>query len=361
LTLEKTIADLVSNLRKMGRKVGIEESIDAANALRLLSPSDTELLQAAIKATLFKDFETRKGDEDERSKDRRSERIIRYGANDQRIGKGLPYAGSDEQERKEDKDNRDFQFGVYSPYGFESEQKRPNISKSEEKKWTAGVRKFKSSILTLEGHRFERSSEGQIDPRRTMWLELRKAGESPNVFRSAKKISKANVLLLCDVSGSMSDSNSSIVNMCCSFKRAIPKSEIFLFSTKLKKMTYYASKYSPRELALRIPKLDLGFGGGTKIGHCLRQFRKTYGHLLTRKTTVLIFSDGWDIGDISILKGEMMELHRRTSRVIWVNPFLDSRDYSVETLGMKTALEYADAFLSPTDLLAGLVQSRRQP
>jgi uncharacterized protein with von Willebrand factor type A (vWA) domain len=67
----------------------------------------------------------------------------------------------------------------------------------------------------------------------------------------------------------------------------------------------------------------------------------------------LIFSDGWDIGDISVLKSEMKELQRRTYRVIWINPYLDSKDYSVETIGMKTALEYSDSFLSPKELLNG--------
>jgi uncharacterized protein len=346
LSLEETVATLTSNLRKMGRSVGIEESVDAANALRIVGTSDRELYSAAINATLIKDFGITLGQEQAT----RSDTVVRFGAQEQRMEKAVPYPDLNQETRTE-KGDRSFEFSIYSPHGIEAAPKSPKISRSEEKRWALGISKFKKTILTQEGHRHKRSIEGQIDPRRTMLLELKKGGDSPAVFRSIKKISKANVVLLCDVSGSMNDSNSTIVNMCCSFKRAIPKSEIFLFSTKLKRITYYASRYSPGELSRRIPRLGLGFGGGTKIGQCLRQFRLAYGNLLTRRTTVVIFSDGWDIGDVSILKHEMIELQNRTNRVIWINPFLGSKNYSVETLGMRTALDFVDDFLSPTELV----------
>lgn len=351
LSAEETVVDLSAELRRIGRKVGVEESLDAAKALKLIGRSDPELFQAAIKATLIKDFDMRQRENRTRAG---SETRVLFATQDQKIGKGMPYAESSEEDKHLKKDSS-LQFGMYSPLGIEASQKSLQISKAEEKRWSKGIERFKTSILTLEGHRFKRSSAGQINLRKTLRLEMKKGGDSPAVFRSMKKISKANVVLLCDVSGSMSDSSSKIVNLCCSLKRSIPKSEIFLFSTKLRRITYYSTKYEPRELALRIPKLDLGFGGGTKIGQCLREFRQDYGYLLTRRTTVLVFSDGWDIGDVTVLRHEMLELQMRTSRIVWINPFLDSRDYSVETLGMKTALEYVDSFISPSSLLTGVV------
>ncbi len=352
LSVEDIVVVLSAELRRMGRKVGVEESLDAAKSIKLIGRSDPELFEAAIKATLIKDFDISRRDDRTKA---RSETIVRFGVQDQKIGKGMPYAESSEEDKHLKKDSS-LQFGMYSPLGIEASQKSLQISKAEEKRWSKGIERFKTSILTLEGHRFKRSSSGQIDLRKTLRLEMKKAGDSPAVFLSMKKISKANVVLLCDVSGSMSDSNSKIVNLCCAFKRSIPKSEIFLFSTKLKRITYYSSKYEPRELAVRIPKLDLGFGGGTKIGQCLRKFRQAYGYLLTRRTTVVIFSDGWDIGDVFVLRREMMELQKRTNRIVWINPFLYSKDYSVETVGMKTALEYVDSFISPSSLLRGVVR-----
>jgi uncharacterized protein len=359
LSIEQTVVKLTSELRELGRKVGIEESLDAARALDLIGgeSSDPVVFRAAIRATLIKDFDP-KQDDDSSDRRNRTETFVQNRVEDRSVGKGMPYPDVSEEEGENQDKKKDLRFGRYSPLGIEVKQKAPHISKAEEKRWSSGAENFKRSILTLEGHRFKKSALGQINLRRTLLLDLKKAGDSTALFRSMKKITKANIVLLCDVSGSMSDSNPKVVNLCCSFKKAVPKSEIFLFSTRLKKVTYYAAKYGPKELALRIPELDLGFGGGTKIGLCLARFRRSYGYLLTRKTTIIIFSDGWDIGDVSLLKREMIEIQKRTNRIIWINPLLDSKDYVVETAGMRVALEYVDYFVSPKSLLEQQVVQR---
>jgi uncharacterized protein with von Willebrand factor type A (vWA) domain len=350
LSIEEIVVRLSSELRKMGRRVGVEESIDAANALRLVGRSDSELFEAVIKATLIKDFYL-SGKMNDRHQSR-PEQVVYFGSQDQTMRKQIqPSDFSDTENNDLGKDTNLVKFGIYSPIGVEPKQKVLYISRAEEKQWSNRIDRFKASILTLQGYRFKKSNHGEINLRRTLQLELKKGGDSPSIFHSMKKISKANVVLLCDVSGSMSNSSRDLVNLCCALKRSIARSEIFLFSTKLKRITYFCAKYKPSELALRIPKIDIGFGGGTKIGHCLQEFNRLYGHLLTRKTTVIIFSDGWDVGDITILKREMKQIHERANSVVWINPFLDQKEYSVQTVGMKTALEYVDHFISPSSLL----------
>jgi uncharacterized protein len=340
------VSNLSFELRKLGRGVGIQESLDALKALKLVGVADSELVQASVQATLIKDFDPTQAVEKTQAELSR----VRFEAHNQRIGKGLPYP--DDREKQNVSHNANFQFGMYSPFAIESIQKSPQISRSDEIRWKYGINKFKKNILTLEGHRFKKSNLGRINIRRTLQLELKRAGDSPEVFRSLKKIAKAKVVLLCDISGSMSDSGSNILNLCCSFKRIIPRSEIFLFSTRLARITHYTNHYGPQELARHIPKLDLGFGGGTKIGQCLGQFRQAYGHLLTAKTTIVIFSDGWDVGDLSLLRHEMRELQKRTNKILWINPLLDSKEYKVETQGMKIALEYVDGLISPSSLIS---------
>jgi uncharacterized protein with von Willebrand factor type A (vWA) domain len=349
---EEIVAKISSELRKMGRNIAVEESIDAANALRLIERSDLELYEAAIKSTLIKDSYVTDGAGN--IAPLVLERLTNSGSSDQKTGnEHLSSGPSESLDNNSTGESGFIKFGKYSPVGTKPIQKAIQISKNEEIRWLMAVNEFKNGLLTLEGHRFKKSNHGEINLRRTLRLEMKKAGDSPSVFHSMKKISKANVVLLCDVSGSMSNSNRDMVNFCCALKRTVPKSEIFLFSTKLKRITYFCSKYKPSELAHRIPKLDLGFGGGTKIGRCLEALNHYYANLLTRKTTMIIFSDGWDIGDISVLRREMKRIQDRVDSVIWVNPFLGSRDYSVETLGMKTALEYVDLFISPAKILNG--------
>jgi hypothetical protein len=39
---------------------------------------------------------------------------------------------------------------------------------------------------------------------------------------------------------------------------------------------------------------------------------------MTRRTVVIVLSDGWDTGDPTLLEAAMRRLHRETGRVIWL-------------------------------------------
>ena len=67
--------------------------------------------------------------------------------------------------------------------------------------------------------------------------------------------------------------------------------------------------------------------------------------MLSGKTVVIVFSDGWDRGETSLLGSEMAHLHNKSHRVIWLNPLMGTRDYQPICLGMSTALPYIDHFL----------------
>jgi uncharacterized protein with von Willebrand factor type A (vWA) domain len=69
---------------------------------------------------------------------------------------------------------------------------------------------------------------------------------------------------------------------------------------------------------------------------------------------VLIISDGWDRGDPGQLRAEISRLRRASSRLIWLNPLLGSRDYRPLTRGMQAALPFIDDFL-PVHNLESLV------
>jgi uncharacterized protein with von Willebrand factor type A (vWA) domain len=65
---------------------------------------------------------------------------------------------------------------------------------------------------------------------------------------------------------------------------------------------------------------------------------------------VFILSDGWDTGDASILKHSMREIHRRSKKVIWLNPLAGNPDFSPEVIGLQTALPYIDVLESAHNL-----------
>ena len=75
--------------------------------------------------------------------------------------------------------------------------------------------------------------------------------------------------------------------------------------------------------------------------------------MLSTRDIVIIFSDGWDRGEIDVLETQMARLKRKTYKIIWLNPLMGSADYQPICQGMRTALPYVDSFLpmdTPRDL-----------
>ncbi|HUM72096.1 MAG TPA: VWA domain-containing protein, partial [Chloroflexota bacterium] len=86
--------------------------------------------------------------------------------------------------------------------------------------------------------------------------------------------------------------------------------------------------------------------GGTRIGESLRTFNRQWSRrVLRRGAIVLIVSDGWERGNVSMLRQEMAYLQRRSHRLIWLNPLLGQATYQPLVEGMAAALPYIDDFL----------------
>ena len=169
-----------------------------------------------------------------------------------------------------------------------------------------------------------------------------------------KKIKKRRVIFFCDVSGSMDIYTRMILQFIHVFKRIDSRTEIFFFSTRLSRATLQFDENDFTSAISRIPAMISDWGGGTRIGHSLRIFNESYGgRLLSKKDIVIIFSDGWDRGDIDMLDTQMAILKRKAYKIIWLNPLLGTEDYQPICQGMRTALPYVDSFL-PMDNLHDL-------
>jgi uncharacterized protein with von Willebrand factor type A (vWA) domain len=93
------------------------------------------------------------------------------------------------------------------------------------------------------------------------------------------------------------------------------------------------------------------WSSGTRIGECLHKFSDKYGKLLLNGSpTILILSDGLDTGDPALLSQEMIKLHRRVRKIIWLNPLKGMKGYTPEARGMKAALTSVDDFRSAHNL-----------
>jgi len=102
------------------------------------------------------------------------------------------------------------------------------------------------------------------------------------------------------------------------------------------------------------------WSSGTRIGESLEQFPQTYGKkLLGTRSLILIFSDGWDLGDPVVLREALRRIRRRSHKILWLNPLMGCPEYQPICRGMAAALPWVDRLLPAHNLkaLAGVVQT----
>ena len=129
-----------------------------------------------------------------------------------------------------------------------------------------------------------------------------------------------------------------------------------MFSTRLTRITRQL-KQRDIDAALDHATASIqDWAGGTRIGESLKTFNYEWGRrVLGQGAIVMIISDGWDRGEISLLHAEMSRLQLSCQRLIWLNPLLGSANYEPLTRGIQAALPYIDDFL-PVHNLASLEQ-----
>jgi len=206
--------------------------------------------------------------------------------------------------------------------------------------------------LSLSGalrksRRLEPAPRGRHDPRRTLRGALRTGGEPMRHRFRRTRSQPRRVVLLCDISGSMSPYSRALLRFMHAGVISGSRLEAFVLGTRLTRIT--------RELATRDPDRALreaaeavrDWSGGTRLGDTIKEFVDRWGQRgMARGSVVVILSDGWDRGDVDVLAEQMLRLSRLAYKVIWVNPLKAAPGYQPLAKGMAAALPYVDDFLS---------------
>lgn len=185
-----------------------------------------------------------------------------------------------------------------------------------------------------------------IDFRKMLRQNLQYGGEAFELPRLKRKLKVKRIEFLCDVSGSMNPYLRSILSFIKEFQRVNLRVDTYVFATRLHRITDLLRKESFPKAIESIGKLAADWGGGTRIGDCLSHFNamREAGASGT-SSLVVIYSDGWDRGDVRELDKQMSRLRRRSYKLLWINPLLGGSGYEPTCRGMRTALPYIDFFL----------------
>ena len=136
------------------------------------------------------------------------------------------------------------------------------------------------------------------DLRRTLRRAMRTGGEPIERAWRRRRVQRRRLLLVLDVSGSMSAYSRALAMFAHAALRTGPDWEAFAFSTRLTRMTRALSGSDP-DAAFRAASAEVtDWDGGTRIGASLKRLMDEHGRTrAVRGAVCVILSDGLDVGD----------------------------------------------------------------
>ena len=212
--------------------------------------------------------------------------------------------------------------------------------------------------LTGERRRTRRTlpaMTGAFDRHRTLRRLMQAGGEPVRPVHHARRDRPRRIVLLVDVSGSMSAYADALLRFAhaATHRDRGPATEVFTIGTRLTRVT--------RELTHRAPDIALAavsaavpdWSGGTRLGVLVKEFLDRWGQRgLARGAVVVVLSDGWERGEAALLGEQMARLHRLAHRVVWANPRAGRPGFAPLAAGMAAALPHVDDFVSGHSLAA---------
>jgi uncharacterized protein with von Willebrand factor type A (vWA) domain len=197
----------------------------------------------------------------------------------------------------------------------------------------------------------------RIDFRRTIRRSIQSGGTPLTILRRKRVEKPLRLVVLLDVSGSMSQYTSVFVRFIHGVLAHFREAEAFLIHTSLAHVSPALAERDPARALDRLSLIAQGVGGGTRIGESLATFNKWHAkRVINSRTCVMIVSDGYDTGAPEQLGAEMRRLSKRCRRIVWLNPMLGWDGYAPTACGMQAAMPFIDLFApaNSIDSLAAL-------
>ncbi|WP_240641590.1 vWA domain-containing protein [Nocardioides ferulae] len=195
---------------------------------------------------------------------------------------------------------------------------------------------------------------GDVDASRTLRASLRRMGEPADIAWRRRGVRPRRVVLLVDVSGSMSGYADALLRLAHRFTQAGRDAggpagmvETFTVGTRLTHLTRALRQPDADRALVAAGEAVPDWSGGTRLGETLQVFLDRWGRRgMARGAVVVVFSDGWERGEPTLLAEQMACLHRIAHRVVWVNPHRGKAGYEPVQQGVVAVLPHVDHFVA---------------
>jgi uncharacterized protein with von Willebrand factor type A (vWA) domain len=196
-------------------------------------------------------------------------------------------------------------------------------------------------------HRHTPAPRGSVDARRTLREQLRRMGEPGPIAWRHRGTRPRRVVLLVDVSGSMSGYADALLRLAHTYATSGHPVEVFTLGTRLTHVTRALRQRDPDRALVACGDAVPDWSGGTRLAEGIRAFLDRWGRRgMARGAVVVLFSDGWERSDPATLGEQVRRLRAVAHRVVWVNPHRGKAGYQPVQQGIVAALPHIDDFVA---------------
>lgn len=206
-----------------------------------------------------------------------------------------------------------------------------------------------SKSLAIKANRRHQNTinHKQFDLRKTVRRNIKSGGELIEIAFKKPKKNQLKLVMLCDISKSMDLYSAFLIQFIYAFQAVYRNIETFVFSNSIHRITNELKNKTFDEAMRELSQKIIGWSGGTQIGLSFQEFTFNYStQMLDKQTIVLILSDGWDTGEVDVLKDSMQLIHQKARKVIWLNPLAGNPNFEPTVQGMSVSMPFIDIFAS---------------
>jgi len=195
--------------------------------------------------------------------------------------------------------------------------KLTNVDHSHYHQMSRLVQKSAKRLASMHSRRKRVTKRGQLDTRKTIAANAAFDGFLFHTKWKSTKVDRPKVMVLCDVSGSVSRVARFLLLFLYSLQDVLPRVRSFVFASDLGEVTDSFDKDTIDDAITKI--MDEWANRPTDYGIALQDFKSLALKDIDKKTTVIMLGDARN--NNADPKSEIWEeIYKRSQRVLWLNP-----------------------------------------
>lgn len=192
-----------------------------------------------------------------------------------------------------------------------------NVERRDMDRMRVLVRQMAKRLAARYAKTRRKRLRGVLDTRRTLRRNMGWGGVPFITVWKQKRIEKPRVMVLCDVSGSVSAMSGFLLMFLYALNEALSDIRSFAFSGSLIEVSEILEKQPVEEAISKI--MELIGHGSSNYGNSFADFEDGWMRFVTNKTTVIILGDAR--GNRNDPRTDVIgRLSQRSKRIIWLNP-----------------------------------------